>query len=59
MQNDKEWSCYYETQAALLEPKPYPTLDAIQNVFAFGALKHDAEHPELQAAGPLGSLLSA
>ena len=35
--NDEEWGCYYETQAALLEPKPYPTLDAIQNVFAFGA----------------------
>jgi hypothetical protein len=32
MQNDEEWSCYYETQAASLEAKPHLTLDAIQNV---------------------------
>jgi hypothetical protein len=42
MQNDEEWSCFYETQAASLEVKPYPTLDAIRNVFAL-ALKRDPE----------------
>ena len=48
MQNDEEWSCYYEIQAASLEPKPYPTLDAIQNVFAL-ALKI----PKIQNFNPL------
>jgi hypothetical protein len=29
IQNDEEWDCFYETQAASLEAKPYPILDAI------------------------------
>jgi uncharacterized protein YaiE (UPF0345 family) len=34
IQDDEEWNCFYDTQAASLEAKSYPTLDAIQNVFA-------------------------
>jgi hypothetical protein len=49
MQNDEEWDCFYDTQAASLEAKPYPTLDAIQNVFAL-ALKRD---PEIKNFNPL------
>jgi hypothetical protein len=51
IQNDEEWNCFYDTQAASLEAKPYPTLDAIQNVFAL-ALKRD---PEIKNFNPLGS----
>jgi hypothetical protein len=32
IQNDDEWNCIYDTEAASLEAKPYPTLDAIRNV---------------------------
>src|SRR5678815_2485315 len=49
MQNDEEWDCFYDAQAASLESKPYPTLDAIQNVFAL-ALKRD---PEIRSFNPL------
>jgi hypothetical protein len=49
MQNDEERDCFYNTQAASLEAKPYPTLDAIQNVFAL-ALKRD---PEIKSFNPL------
>jgi hypothetical protein len=49
MQNDEEWDCFYETQAASLEAKPYPTLDAIQNVFSL-ALKRD---PVIKNFNPL------
>jgi hypothetical protein len=49
MQNDEEWNCFYDTQAASLEPKPYPTLDAIRNVFEL-ALKID---PEIKNFNPL------
>jgi hypothetical protein len=49
MQNDEEWDCFYETQAAFLEAKPYPTLAAIQNVFAL-ALKRD---PDIKNFNPL------
>jgi hypothetical protein len=49
MQNDEEWNCFYDAQAASLETKPYPTLDAIQNVFAL-ALKRD---PEIKSFNPL------
>src|SRR5512142_354418 len=34
MESNEEWECFYESQAAALEPKPYPTPAAIQNVFA-------------------------
>ena len=49
IQNDEEWDCFYDTQAASLEAKPYPTLAAIQNVFAL-ALKRD---PEIKSFNPL------
>lgn len=49
MQKDEEWSCFYDTQAASLEPKPYPTLSAIQNVFAL-AVKRD---PQIKDFNPL------
>jgi ABC-type nitrate/sulfonate/bicarbonate transport system substrate-binding protein len=49
IQNDEEWECFYETQAASLEPKPYPSLEAIRNVFAL-ALKRD---PEIAEFNPL------
>jgi hypothetical protein len=42
IQDDEEWNCFYDAQAASLEAKPYPTLEAIQNVFAL-ALKRDLE----------------
>jgi len=42
MQDDEEWDCFYETQAASLEAKPYPSLEAVQNVFAL-ALKRNPE----------------
>jgi len=49
MQDDEEWACFYDTQADSLEPKPYPTLAAIQNVFAL-ALKGN---PEIKKFNPL------
>jgi hypothetical protein len=49
IQDDEEWNCFYDAQAASLEAKPYPTLDAIQNVFAL-ALKRD---PEIKHFNPL------
>ena len=49
IQNDEEWNCFYDAQAASLEAKPYPTLNAIQNVFAL-ALKRD---PEIKNFNPL------
>jgi ABC-type nitrate/sulfonate/bicarbonate transport system substrate-binding protein len=49
IQNDEEWACFYETQAASLEPTLYPSIEAIQNVFAL-ALKRD---PEIEKFNPL------
>jgi uncharacterized protein YaiE (UPF0345 family) len=49
IQDDEEWNCFYDAQAASLEAKPSPTLDAIQNVFAL-ALKRD---PEIKNFNPL------
>jgi hypothetical protein len=49
MDNDEEWSCFYDNQAAALESKPYPTPAAIQNVFAL-ALKRD---PQIKDFNPL------
>ena len=49
IQNDEEWECFYETQAASFEPKPYPSLEAVRNVFAL-ALKRD---PEIAEFNPL------
>mgnify|MGYP003296931262 CR=1 FL=1 len=42
MQNDEEWNCFYDNQAESLEGAPYPSIAAIQNVFAL-ALKRNPE----------------
>jgi ABC-type nitrate/sulfonate/bicarbonate transport system substrate-binding protein len=47
--NDEEWSYFYDTQAESLEPKLYPSIEAIQNVFAL-ALKRN---PEIKQFNPL------
>jgi hypothetical protein len=49
MRNDEEWDCFYENQRASLESAPYPSLEAIQNVFAL-ALKRD---PGIKNFNPL------
>jgi ABC-type nitrate/sulfonate/bicarbonate transport system substrate-binding protein len=49
MKSDEEWNCFYETQADSLEPKPYPTLEAIRNVFALGVKRN----PEIKDFNPL------
>jgi ABC-type nitrate/sulfonate/bicarbonate transport system substrate-binding protein len=49
MENDEEWDCFYGTQAASLEEKPYPSIEALQNVFAL-ALKGN---PEIKDFNPL------
>ena len=37
IQNDQQWGCFYNTQAASLEAKVHPTLEAIRNVFALAS----------------------
>ena len=49
MESDEEWACFYDSQAASLESKPYPSLEAIRNVFAL-ALKRN---PEIENFNPL------
>jgi len=49
IESDEEWACFYDNQAASLEAKPYPSLEAIQNVFAL-ALKRN---PEIAHFNPL------
>lgn len=49
IENDEEWACFYDTQAASLESTLYPSLEAIQNVFAL-AVKRD---PEIENFNPL------
>jgi ABC-type nitrate/sulfonate/bicarbonate transport system substrate-binding protein len=49
MQNDEEWDCFYNSQAEALEPKPYPTLEAIRNVFALAVKRN----PEIEKFNPL------
>ena len=49
IENDEEWNCFYQNQAASLEVKPYPSIGAIQNVFAL-AVKRD---PEIKNFNPL------
>jgi ABC-type nitrate/sulfonate/bicarbonate transport system substrate-binding protein len=49
MQSDEEWDCFYDTQAASLEEKPYPSIEALQNVFAL-AVKLN---PEIKEFNPL------
>ncbi len=48
-QSEEEFACFYENQAASLERKLYPTLEAIRNVFAL-AVK---QSPEIRDFNPL------
>jgi hypothetical protein len=49
MHDDEEWNCFYDTQSESLEKAPYPSLEAIQNVFALG-VKRD---PQIKEFNPL------
>jgi ABC-type nitrate/sulfonate/bicarbonate transport system substrate-binding protein len=49
MRDTEEWDCFYENQAASLESAPYPSIEAIQNVFAL-AVKRD---PQIKEYNPL------
>jgi ABC-type nitrate/sulfonate/bicarbonate transport system substrate-binding protein len=48
-QSGEEESIFYENQAKSLEPKPYPTLDAVRNVFALAVKRN----PEIASFNPL------
>ncbi|HEY1268961.1 MAG TPA: ABC transporter substrate-binding protein [Candidatus Binatia bacterium] len=48
-QCDEEQAMYYENQVKSLEPKPYPTLDAVRNVFALAVKRN----PEIASFNPL------
>jgi ABC-type nitrate/sulfonate/bicarbonate transport system substrate-binding protein len=49
MHDDEEWDCFYEDQAASLEKVPYPSIEAIQNVFALAVKRN----PEIKEFNPL------
>ena len=49
MRDDEEWDCFYDNQMASLESAPYPSIAAIENVFAL-AVKRD---PEIREFNPL------
>jgi hypothetical protein len=49
MQGDEEWDCFYENQVTSLESAPYPSIEAIQNVFALGVKRN----PEIKEFNPL------
>jgi ABC-type nitrate/sulfonate/bicarbonate transport system substrate-binding protein len=49
MRDDEEWDCFYENQSASLENAPYPSIEALQNVFAL-AVKRD---PQIKEYNPL------
>jgi ABC-type nitrate/sulfonate/bicarbonate transport system substrate-binding protein len=49
MQSDEELEAFYNECAKIFQPKPYPTLEAIQNVFQLGI--HDT--PEVAGFNPL------
>jgi hypothetical protein len=48
MQNDEEWECFYETQAASLEGATLSGLEAIRNVFAVAQKRN----PEIAEFNP-------
>ena len=58
IQNDEEWDCFYETQAASLEAKPYPFSNRDPECFCLGAQERSRDQ-EFQSAGTLGPSLSA
>jgi len=49
MRSDEEWGCFYDNQVESLESAPYPSIEAIQNVFAL-AVKRD---PQIKEYNPL------
>lgn len=49
MRDAEEWDCFYENQAASLESAPYPSLEAVQNVFALAVKRN----PEIKEFNPL------
>jgi hypothetical protein len=49
LHDDEEWDCFYDTQSESLESAPYPTIEALQNVFAL-AVKRD---PQIKEFNPL------
>ena len=49
MHGGEEWNCVYDNQVESLESAPYPSIEAMQNVFALG-VKHN---PEIQEFNPL------
>jgi ABC-type nitrate/sulfonate/bicarbonate transport system substrate-binding protein len=49
MRDPEEWDCFYENQAASLESAPYPSIEAIQNVFALAVKRN----PEIKEYNPL------
>ena len=50
MHDDEEWNCFYENSSRHRSRKaPYPSIEAIQNVFALG-VKRD---PEIKEFNPL------
>lgn len=49
MRSDEEWDCFYETQSETLEKAPYPSIEAIQNVFALAVKRN----PEINEYNPL------
>jgi len=48
-ESDTEVETYYEEQVASLESKPYPSIDAIRNVFALAVKRH----PQVAGFNPL------
>ena len=56
MHGDEEWDCFYENQAASLESAPYPSIEAIQNVFAL-ARQAQSRDQRVQSAGAVGFAL--
>jgi ABC-type nitrate/sulfonate/bicarbonate transport system substrate-binding protein len=49
IRSDEEWDCFYDTQAVSLEEKPYPSIEALQNVFALAVKRN----PEIKDFNPL------
>jgi ABC-type nitrate/sulfonate/bicarbonate transport system substrate-binding protein len=49
MRDAEEWDCFYENQAVSLESAPYPSLEAVRNVFALAVKRN----PEIKEFNPL------
>lgn len=49
IESEEEWGLFYRSQADSLEAKPYPTLGAMQNVFALAVKRN----PEIADFNPL------